>query len=40
MKKICKGQASQKEFRIEKGLKKYSDRLYAKWNGYDNLFNG
>ena len=29
----------QKEFRIEKVLKKKGDRLYVKWKGYDNSFN-
>ena len=30
---------SQKEFRIEKVLKRKSDKLYLKWKGYDNRFN-
>ena len=30
---------NQKEFRIEKVLKKKGDKLYVKWNGYDNSFN-
>ena len=30
---------SQKEFRIEKVLKRKSDKLYLKWKGYDNSFN-
>ena len=30
---------NQKEFRIEKILKKEGDKLYAKWKGYDNSFN-
>ena len=29
----------QKEFRIEKLLKKKGDKLYVKWKGYDNSFN-
>ena len=29
----------QKEFRIEKVLKRKGDKLYVKWKGYDNLFN-
>ena len=29
----------QKEFRIEKVLKKKGDKLYVKWKGYDNSFN-
>ena len=29
----------QKEFRIEKVLKKKEDTLYVKWKGYDNSFN-
>ena len=30
---------NQKEFRIEKGLKRKGDKLYVKWKGYDNSFN-
>ena len=30
---------SQKEFRIEKVLKRKGDKLYAKWKGYGNCFN-
>ena len=30
--------ANQKEFRIEKIIKK-GDKLYVKWKGYNNLFN-
>ena len=30
---------SKKEFRIEKVLKKKVDKLYFKWEGYDNSFN-
>ena len=30
---------NKKEFRIEKVLKKNSDKLYVKWKGYDNSFN-
>ena len=29
----------QKEFRIEKVIKKKGNKLYVKWNGYDNSFN-
>ena len=29
----------QKEFRIEKAVKKKRDKLYVKWKGYDNSFN-
>ena len=29
----------QKEFRIEKVLKKKGDKLYVKWKGYDHSFN-
>ena len=29
----------QKEFRIEKVLKKKGDKLYVKWKNYDNSFN-
>ena len=31
---------NQKEFRIEKVLKRKGDKLYVKWKGYDNSFNG
>ena len=30
---------NQKEFRIEKVLKRKGDTLYVKWKGYDNRFN-
>ena len=30
---------NQKEFRIEKVIKRKGDKLYVKWNGYDNSFN-
>ena len=30
---------SQKEFRVEKVIKKKGDKLYVKWKGYDNSFN-
>ena len=30
---------NQKEFRIEKVLKRKDDQLYDKWKGYDNSFN-
>ena len=30
---------NQKEFRIEKVLRKKGDKLYVKWKGYDNSFN-
>ena len=30
---------NQKEFRIEKVLKKKDDKLYVKWKGYNNSFN-
>ena len=31
--------ANQKEFRIEKVIKKKGDKLYVKWKGYNNSFN-
>ena len=31
--------SNQKEFRIEKVLKRKGDKLYVKWKGYDNSFN-
>ena len=30
---------NQKEFRIEKVIKRKSNKLYVKWKGYDNSFN-
>ena len=30
---------NQKEFRIEKVLKRKGDKLYVKWKGYDNSLN-
>ena len=30
---------NQKEFRIEKLLKRKGDKLYVKWKGYDDSFN-
>ena len=30
---------NQKQFRIEKVVKKKEDKLYVKWKGYDNSFN-
>ena len=30
---------NQKEFRIEKVIKRKGDKLYVKWKGYDNRFN-
>ena len=30
---------SQKEFKIEKILKRKGDKLYVKWKGYDRRFN-
>ena len=30
---------NQKEFRIEKAIKRKGDKLYFKWKGYDNSFN-
>ena len=31
---------NQKEFRIEKVLKRKGGKLYVKWQGYDHSFNG
>ena len=31
---------SQKEFRIEKIVKRKVDKLYVKWKGYNNSFSG
>ena len=32
-------ETNQKEFRIEKILKRKDNKLYVKWKGYDNSFN-
>ena len=37
MRENCK--TYQKEFRIEKVIKKKGNKLYVKWKGYDNSFN-
>ena len=31
--------ASQEKFKIEKVIKRKGNKLYVKWNGYDNSFN-
>ena len=31
--------ANQKEFRIEKVIKRKGDKSYVKWKGYNNFFN-
>ena len=31
--------SNQNEFRIEKVIKRKSDKIYVKWKGYDNLFD-
>ena len=38
MKTNCK-KTNQKEFRIEKVIKRKGDKLYVKCKGYNNLFN-
>ena len=30
---------NQKEFRVEKVIKRKGDKLYVKWKGYDSSFN-
>ena len=37
-KKNCK-KKNQKEFRVEKVIKRKVDKLYVKWKGYDHSFN-
>ena len=37
-KKNCK-KANEREFRIEKVIKKKCDQLYVTWKGYNSLFN-
>ena len=34
-----KQKTNQKEFRIEKVIKRKCDKLYVKWKGYDSSFN-
>ena len=38
MKKNCK-KTSQEKFRIEKVIKRKSDKFYVKWKRYDSRFN-
>ena len=38
MKNNCK-KTNQEEFRIEKVIKRKGDKIYVKWEGYDNSFN-
>ena len=39
-KKNCKkNKKKQKEFRVEKVIKRKGDKLYFKWKGYDSSFN-
>ena len=38
IKKDCK-KTNQKEFIVEKLIKKIGDKLYVRWNGYDSSFN-
>ena len=37
MKKLQK--TDEKEFSIEKAIKRPGNKLYVKWKGYDNLFD-
>ena len=41
-KKNCKKKEKkkQKEFRIEKAIKRKGDKLYVEWKSYDNEING
>ena len=39
MKKNCKKKKNQKEFRVEKVIKRKVDKLYVKWKGHDHSFN-
>ena len=38
LQKNCK-KKNQKEFRVDKVIKKKGDKLYVRWKGYDNSFN-
>ena len=37
--RIVNKQKKSKKFRVEKVIKRKSDKLYVKWKGYDNSFN-
>ena len=39
MKKNQKKKKNQKQFRIEKVIKRKGNKLYVEWKGYDNSFN-
>ena len=39
MKTNCKRKTNQKEFRIEKIIKRKGYKIYAQWKGYNNSFN-
>ena len=39
MKKEPKKKKNQKQFRIEKVIKRKGNKLYVEWKGYDNSFN-
>ena len=39
MKKKLQKTTNQREFRIEKVIKKKGNKPYVKWKGYDNSFN-
>ena len=39
MKKNCKKETNQEEFRIEKVIKRKEGKLYVTLKGYDNSFN-
>ena len=34
-----KKKSNQKEFRVEKVIKRKNDKLYVKWKGYEGFFN-
>ena len=35
LQKNCKKKKNQKEFRVDKVIKKKGDKLYVRWKGYD-----
>ena len=39
LQKNCQKKKNQKEFRVDKVIKKKGDKLYVRWKGYDNSFN-
>ena len=39
LERFTKKKTNQKEFRVEKAIKRKGDELFLKWKDYDNSFN-